>query len=218
VSAVLKPAAMHEPLSKSLAGILADHPAGLTLNSMLQRTGGRGLFLVVIVLSLPFVIPVSIPGSSTVAGVAIMLLSARLAFGRTPRLPRFMGGRPIPADAAAKLVAGGIRVLQWIEKLVRPRPAQWLHWRPVRFVNALLLVFMGFLLCLPFPPLPPFTNSLPAYSIILLASSMMEEDGVVIWISYALSLVTIAYLVVMAGIIEAAAVHFIHFLQNGGGQ
>jgi hypothetical protein len=56
------------------------------------------------------------------------------------------------------------------------------------------MTLMGLLLAMPFPPLPPLTNALPCYCIILLAVSMMEEDGVTIWFAYALSLGTIAYL------------------------
>jgi hypothetical protein len=56
------------------------------------------------------------------------------------------------------------------------------------------MTFMGLLLAMPFPPLPPLTNALPCYCIILLAASMMEEDGVTIWFAYALSLGTVVYL------------------------
>ena len=66
--------------------------------------------------------------------------------------------------------------------------------RPARFINALLMTGMGLLLAMPFPPLPPLTNALPCYCIILLAASMMEEDGVTIWFAYALSLGTTVYL------------------------
>ena len=57
---------------------------------------------------------------------------------------------------------------------------------------------------LPFPPFPPFTNSLPAYSIILLAASMMEEDGVLIWVGYAMSVGTAIYLMLILTAFEAA--------------
>jgi hypothetical protein len=63
------------------------------------------------------------------------------------------------------------------------------------------------LLALPFPPLPPLTNSLPSYSIILLAASMMEEDGLTIWIAYSVSFGTIVYLVAMVGVLEVVLKH-----------
>jgi hypothetical protein len=66
--------------------------------------------------------------------------------------------------------------------------------RSARTANACLLAFMALLLALPFPPFPPLTNSLPCYCIILLAASMMEEDGIAIWWAYLLCLVTTIYL------------------------
>ena len=83
-----------------------------------------------------------------------------------------------------------------------------------RCFNALLMTFMGFLLAMPFPPLPPFTNSLPCYSIILLVVSMMEEDGVTIWIAYAVSAGTIVYLVIIAEVLQHAFVKVVHWMQH----
>ena len=59
---------MHEPLSQKLAQILETNSARghLTINYLLERTEGRGLYLVVMLLSLPFIVPVSIPGVITV--------------------------------------------------------------------------------------------------------------------------------------------------------
>ena len=52
-------------------------------------------------------------------------------------------------------------------------------------------------------PSPPFlgSNALPSYGIILVAVSMMEEDGVMIWFGYLASLVATAYFVIMGGLI-----------------
>ena len=85
---------MHEPLSIRLAQILQRQDAveGITLNLLLEGTEGRGFYLVIILLSLPFIVPVSIPGVSTILGLTIALLTLRLALGKSARLPQFMGG------------------------------------------------------------------------------------------------------------------------------
>jgi hypothetical protein len=187
---------MHECLSEKLAQMIQDSGSteGITLNQLLERTGGRGFYLVVILLALPFIVPLSIPGVSTVLGLAVSLLSFKLAFGASPRLPRFMGNRKLSPELQDKLLRGSVRFVRFVEKLVRPRSTPWMTTRPARFVNAMLMTLMGLLLALPFPPLPPLTNALPCYCIILLAASMMEEDGVTIWTAYALSLGTTVYL------------------------
>ena len=125
---------MHEPLSHRLARIL-ESDAGkedLTLNQLMIRTEGRGLYLVIILLSLPFITPIPLPGISTVVGVVIALLGFRLALGLPPRLPRFMGERPLPPGLKQSVLGGSVKMLRWIEKLARPRRTQWLGWPAVR--------------------------------------------------------------------------------------
>lgn len=181
-------------------------PAGeeLTLNRLLKDTGGRGLFLVVILLSLPFITPIPLPGVSTVLGLVIGVLAVRLAMGLPPRLPKVLGERSLEGGFNRKVLSGSVRMLRVIEKFARPRRSVWLSWPAVRFANALLVALMALLLMLPFPPFPPFTNSLPAYSIILLAASMMEEDGVLIWAGYTLAVSTAIYIILILTALEAA--------------
>ncbi len=187
---------MHERLSEKLAQLLESNssPDGITLNHLLERTDGRGFYLVVILLALPFIIPLAIPGVSTVLGLSVALLSLKLAFGVTPRLPNLMGNRRLSPDFQTKVLRGSVKIVRIVEKFAQPRRTPWMTTRAARFVNALLMCFMGLLLALPFPPLPPLTNTLPCYCIILLAASMMEEDGVMIWFAYLLSLGTVVYL------------------------
>jgi hypothetical protein len=202
------PQPRHEPLSVSISNVLAHWPAGesLTLNKLLERTEGRGFYLVIILLALPFVVPVSIPGVSTLLGLTVALLSFRLALRLPPRLPRFLGEREVSLRFQQRVLGASIRVLRFVEKLVRPRRTPWMTHPLARSANALLMTFMALLLALPFPPLPPLTNALPSYAIILLAASMMEEDGVTIWFAYAITLGTLVYLVAIVGVLQIAFV------------
>src|SRR5262249_9483476 len=211
---------MHEPLSQRLAKILVRNPEApvLTLNQILERTEGRGIYLVIMLLSLPFIVPMSIPGFSTVLGLAIVAVALRLAVGKPARLPKFMGERPLPPALEKKVIVGSMKFLRFLEKLVKPRKTLWLTSRYARFGNGLLLTFLGLLLALPFPPFPPFTNSLPTYSIILVAASMMEEDGITIWFGYAVTIGTVIYLgLVVQGLeyVFLKAYHaLVHLLQR----
>ena len=207
---------MHEPLSQKLGQILEANSVrgGVTINHLLERTEGRGLYLVVMLLSLPFIVPVSIPGVSTILGLIIALLCFRLALGLPPRLPKFLGERPLPPQMEKKIIAGSIKFLRVVERLVKPRRTQWMSSRAAVSVNALLMTLMGLLLALPFPPLPPLTNALPCYSLILLAASVMEEDGVLIWFAYAVAIGTSIYLFLVMSVLEHACVKFFHLIQH----
>lgn len=212
-------AALHsrETLSQELRRLVEQAPpdAPLTLNVLLASTGGRGLFLVVILLCLPFITPIPLPGVSMVFGLVIGVLAVRLALGLSPRLPKSLGARSLEGRFMRKIVSGSVKILRVIEKFARPRRSAWLVWPAVRFGNALLMALMAFLLMLPFPPFPPFTNSMPAYSIILLAASMMEEDGLLIWAGYALSIGTAVYLTLILVALEAAFLRLYQFLFAG---
>jgi len=204
---------MHQPLSQNLVRLLEEDSsqARLTLNRLLERTEGRGLYLVMVILCLPFVIPFSIPGLSTVMGTVIMVLALRLAWGKPPRLPKSLGERLLPLGMQQRVVAGSAKLLRFLEKLVRPRRTQWLTWPAARFGNALLIAFLALLLALPLPS-PPFffTNSFPSYAIILIAVSMMEEDGLTIWLGYVVALATVVYFGFWADLIGNHLVKWMH--------
>lgn len=204
----------HDPLSRNLEEILEGRAEGerLNLNYLLDQTEGRGLYLLMVLLSLPFVVPASIPGASVVLGIVIMILSFRLALELPPHLPHFIGDHSLPRQQMRKILRGSVRLLRFLEKLIKPRRSNWMTWQAVRSANALLVVFMAFLLALPLPPIPPFTNTFPSYAIILLSLSMMEEDGVMIWFAYAAAAGTTAYFVFWAGFISTYLAKLVHMV------
>lgn len=193
---------MHKPLSQSLEEMLFSEAGrrGLTMNEILDRTEGRGLYLLIILLCLPYVAPLPIGGTSTILGGIIFILAIRLALALPPHLPAFIGERPVPFARMPRLAHGSVAFFRFIEKWVKPRSTGWLSWRIARTGNAFLLAFMAFLLALPLPI--PGTNLLPSYAIVLLAASMMEEDGRMIWVGYAVAAFTVLYFVGWAVLIH----------------
>jgi hypothetical protein len=62
-------------LSTTLLGVSGSLPAGkVSLRDLLELIGEQGMLLVCVFLTLPFLLPVSIPGVSTVFGLAIILI------------------------------------------------------------------------------------------------------------------------------------------------
>ena len=217
---------MPEPLSQQLARVLHDIPPGdrLTMNYLLARTEGRGLFLLIILLCVPFVPMVSPPGLSSLLGGMILLVSGSMLVGARPQLPGFIGARPWPVGLREQLLeflapdptrprphakgfrqhllSGGVRFLRFIERWSQPRGTPWMDWHVARIGHLLLIMLQATLLALPLPSAPIFpTNPLPAYSIILVAAAVMEADGVLIWFGYALSLATVVFFLSIAGVI-----------------
>ncbi len=176
----------HQPLSQLLTDLLAQAPAGtdFTLNRLLFRSEGRGIYLFMILLCLPFLQPVPLFGLSTPLGLMIMILAIRHAIGLPPRLPRRIGERALPDRFKETVLGGSSRVLKRMEKYVKPRRDKWLASAPSRWVHCLLIAVLAFLLALPLPPFVVFSNVVPGVVLVLICVSMMEEDGVLIWFGY----------------------------------
>jgi hypothetical protein len=193
----------HTPLSRDLEELLREQGAdgGLTINQMLARTGGRGVFLLMILFALPFFTPMPLIGLSNLLGTIIAILAIRLALKKPPRLPRSIGERQFQPRRMERFLKAALWVVRRIEKVIKPRRTGWMKWPAARAVNASVIAFMGVMLALPLPPVIPFSNSFPAYAIIVLAASTMEEDGITIWVGYALALGTVIYLALFAGVV-----------------
>lgn len=186
---------VHVPLSVLLRELILsgtpDEP--LTMNRLLNRTEGRGVYLLIILICLPFLQPLPLLGLSTPMGLIMMTLALRQAFGKPPRLPSRLGDRPLPESFKERILVGSVKVLQRMERWVRPRKDRWLSSRLSILINCGLVAVLAFLLCLPLPPILPFTNTVPAIAMVLLSLSLMEEDGVLIWFGYAAVLGNVAF-------------------------
>jgi len=203
------PAAQRETLSESLNSLLEESATeSVTLNELMGKTRGRGLYIVLILLSLPFITPIPLPGLSTVLGLTMAALAARLALGLPPRLPKFIGARKISRKRLRAMVGASARILRAIDQLAKPRHSGWLEWRTARLGNAMLLVLMGLFLAFPHPPVIPFSNSLPSWAVILLALAIMQRDGILVWVAYAVAVGTSIYLISFS-VLAAAGMHHI---------
>ena len=163
---------------------IVDHAAGqsLSLRRIIEILHGRGFDVLVIVLVLPFCQPIPLPGLSTPFGVALLFFGLRIALRQRPWLPAWLLRREISYATLTKIVGGAAAVAKRSEKVIHPQLRFMTHWWSFNAVNGLVIASSAFLLMLPLPI--PFSNTIPAWSILLLALGMMEEDGVVITLGY----------------------------------
>jgi hypothetical protein len=133
-------------------------------------------------------------------GGIISILLLGIVFGKRAHFPRFLGDHVFPPTIERRILAGSVTFLRWIEKFVRPRRTQWLSWRIVEITNALILLILALLLALPLPS-PPFflSNTFPGCAIILIAASIMERDGLLIWVGYAAAAFTGLFFCLIGG-------------------
>lgn len=179
-------------LSDVLQGMLQAADGKLfTINNLLQQTSGRGAFLIVILITLPFLVPMP-PGLSTPLGLAIVYLGVWEIIGKKGSLPAWLGDRVIPADKFPSVIRGTIKLLKFIEKAVKPRFSWWLMLPGMMTFHWILIAFLGLLLALPIPL--PASNLVPGYALVFVTVSALERDGKMMLLGYVLSLASIVWI------------------------
>jgi hypothetical protein len=127
-------------------------------------------------LTLPFLLPVSIPGVSTVFGLVIILLGISLVLNRLPWIPARLMDRPISNAHLVPTLQKGVELFQRIERWMRPRLTRMTTGAFANRLNGLALTAGGVLLIFPLSFIP-FSNTLPAVAILLFALGMLQRDG-----------------------------------------
>jgi hypothetical protein len=164
----------------------------ITLRDLLTLLGEQGLLVFCGILAVPFLLPVTVPGLTTVFGIPMLLIGFAVMVSRVPWLPDRMLSHRIDAGTARQMLA---KVRGWalrFEHLVRPRALALSGGAIINFVNGGLLMLAVVLLMAPLP-LIPLVNTFPAVAIVLLCFGMAERDGIVIALGWLATLVSAAY-------------------------
>jgi hypothetical protein len=184
-----------ESLAEKMRATLDKLPEeGVTLVTIRDMIGREGMLIVTAFLTIIFLVPVSIPGISTVFGGAILLLSLSRLVNRPLWLPQKLKDRVV----STQQLRGGIeRQMKWfqrLEKVSRPRRLKALT-RMSGFIgvtNNLGLILGAVLLMAPFG-LIPFSNTLPAAALLFFAIGLLQRDGVCILLGHLMNLASIIY-------------------------
>ena len=188
------------PISQTLRSLVRSLPrTGITLSELIQRVGNDGLLILVTLLTLVFLIPVSIPGVSTVFGAAILLISISRLFGRNLWIPSKIEHRIIGTRKLRPLLRKALSWLKKLERVSRPNRIQWLVASgTMAVINNLALILGAVLLMMPFG-LIPFSNTFPAVAILFLAIGLLQRDGLCILLGHVSNVLTILYFAVLIG-------------------
>ncbi|MGB8166399.1 MAG: exopolysaccharide biosynthesis protein [Chthoniobacteraceae bacterium] len=215
-SHLLEPAIGSDPLparrlSDDLRELLIQADGrSLTLGQLEQILQGRGFALFILLLSLPFCAPITIPGLSVPFGIVITFLGLRIVFGRKPELPGFILHKELKYATLERIVSLGLKLCTRMEKIARPRMQFLRTWPGMMNLIGLGLASGGIQLLLPLPPLIPLSNTIPAISVVLLTAGMVERDGVFVLAGYATNLAAWIYFAFMFGAVGEGIRHLLH--------
>jgi hypothetical protein len=171
------------PTSVVLNDLLKDAPPDVTLGWVLDRLQERSFGLVMLLLALIALVP----GLSTFIGVLLIVPSVQMMLARhSPVLPRLVASRRLQTRRLASLIGKILPLLRHIEKLIRPRwPTPFETTK--RAVGGLILLLSLTLIA----PIP-LSHIIPSGAIMLVALAYLEEDGVMLSIALAISILSLA--------------------------
>ncbi|MEW6337674.1 MAG: exopolysaccharide biosynthesis protein [Acidobacteriota bacterium] len=190
-------------MTATLRAIVAYLSSGTpTFSGIVDLLHDRGHAMVALMFSIIFIVPLGVPGLSTVLGAVVGLSGAAMLLARRPWLPMRLAARKVPAASFARLLTAAEKVLRPIERISRPRWAG-LSTHPLahRLAGGLIVVCASLLAL----PLPPGTNAPPAAAIVLLAVGVLEEDGLFLVLGWVATLANLA-LFVSLGVIGLGAI------------
>lgn len=162
-------------LSEVLEQLITEfHMRDVTLREVIVVLQGRAYNLLMLLLALPFLLPLPLPGLSTVLGLVIAAIALRLTLGQKPWLPARLLDRELPSKFFPTVLGGARRVLRLLEVMLKPRQL-WLTASPLLSqLHAFIILMAALVLLL---PLPPGTNFPPALCIVIMAGGLLERDG-----------------------------------------
>ena len=189
----------HKPLSQMLKDLCEDPREEMTLGEIVRSFGRRALGALLFVFAVPNLLPLP-PGSSTILGAPLLLLSPQVAMGvRGPWLPRFLRERSIKTHELGLFLERFIPTLERIERASRPRMT--FFFGPVGdTVIGIICTLLAFVLILPIP----LGNLLPAFTIGTLALALFQRDGVIALVGYLSAAISVGLLVIGFGAVMLA--------------
>lgn len=199
------------PFSQELHELIVrfdDRP--VRLGEILEATKERGYHALLVLIALPFIGPIPLPGFSIPFGVVVALIGFRLALHLPPWLPRRLLQRELPPHFLAKMLHGVSRIVAGLEFFLRPRLAFLPGWFVCQRVTGVLIAVSGLFLILPLPL--PFSNSLPAWTVLFLAAGSLGGDGLFILAGGAAFLVSSGFFLLLALGGRQLVQHLVHLL------
>ncbi len=162
----------------------------LSLKEIFEIFGADGHYVLITFLILPFLQPIPLLGLSTPFGILIISVAILAYLNKPPWVPKRWAEKQVSAKTVSKIAEGSERVFEKIARILHPR-MKFLFQGPFRTINMASMVLNAFLLALPLPI--PFSNSIPAWAIALLALAQLEEDGLFVVLSHLASIGCLVY-------------------------
>lgn len=145
------------------------------LDELVAVFQGRTINVLIIILALPFLLPIPLPFLSTPFGILIALTGLSIALRRKQCVPMRFAHKQLPAGFLPNLLKAAGRITGWLEAMSRPRWVSAAKLRGFHRLSGALIACAGVVLLLPIPV--PLTNFFPAGAVLMFATARLRRDG-----------------------------------------
>lgn len=198
----LDPPANELPLSAVLSDIAEHAEARISIQELMEKFGGRAIGALLFIFGLACTLPLP-PGATTIFGAPLLLLAPQLIIGsRAPWLPERVKARTLATSDLRKALPKVIPILRRIEAVSRPRFV-FLFGNVGERLLGLVCTALAIVLILPIPG----GNILPAMAVSALSFALIQRDGLIALIGYALAITSASILVLAAHIVVRMFLH-----------
>jgi hypothetical protein len=181
--------AQHQTMASLLKQLPDGLPEKITLEGLLEKLGDQAIAFVLLVFSIPAIIPTPGIPAGMIFGTALAILSLQIIFGsRKLVLPGFLGRLSVSRSIIELTAEKAAPRLAKLEALLRPRGhvlAE--HVSPAAI--GVVIFLMAVLIALPIP----FGNMLPGLSVLAIALGLAQRDDVAVLIGLLLAILSVAF-------------------------
>jgi len=189
------------PLSDLLLTVAEGDGDSVSVGDLVAHFGPRAFGAVLFVFAMPNLLPLP-PGTSTLLGAPLLLLAPQLALGwRKPWIPKRLAKQTVDREVIGRVCS---RAAPWVKRAeqLTTRRLAFMFGRLGDAAIGIVCTLLAAVLILPIP----LGNMLPAASIVALALSLTQRDGLLAIVGYVLAIVS-AGVLILSGQLVVAAVH-----------
>ncbi|MFW8634876.1 exopolysaccharide biosynthesis protein [Cribrihabitans pelagius] len=148
----------------------------VSIDGLVQALGRRSHQTLLLIVALTAATPLSgIPGLSAVCGLVIALISLEMLLSyREVRLPRKLSRQNVKGQSVERILSKVEPFLRWLDRHTHHRMTGLFH-RPLIYIPQVICLLSG--LTMPFLEFIPFSGSIVASGVALLAFAMFTRDG-----------------------------------------
>ena len=165
---------MNDSISRRLEHVSNINPDSMTLGSLVAALHEGGFGLILIMLAAPLALPIPALGIAQIMALPILWTSIQLFLGReTLWLPKRWANKSVNHQSLVGVIGKMQPWLHRLEYFIKPR---------LEFLSSHNgKKFIGFvcILCAISIAIPvPFSNTIPAMGVVLMAIGLLERDGI----------------------------------------